>query len=339
VSSGTEALEELVERAAASSVPPEVLDDRYRGTLLGVAVGNALGLPLEGASRSSIRRKWPRGVAEIDARERERPWDDDVAQTMLLAEALLARPELDPDDLGARFLRWSRENGRGMGTLVGEVMAGLAKGQSALEAARTAWEGRGWSGAGNGAVMRCAPVALARRRSGAGLVRTARTSALVTHYDPRCEWSVVALTVALCFAVAGRVLDLGELAGSLQKVESPERGDPAVGQVVEAVRAIPAASLEDLELDDPMDMGYTLKAMQVGLWCLDRTGDFEPLLAEVVSFGGDTDTNGAVAGAVLGARHGGSGIPGRWAGAVRDAQRIEEVAGDLLEAAERAPGA
>jgi ADP-ribosylglycohydrolase len=339
VSSGTEALEELVERAAAVVVPAEVLADRYRGTLLGVAVGNALGLPVEGASRSSIRRKWPRGVAEIDARERERPWDDDVAQTMLLAEALLARAELDPDDLGARFLRWSRESGRGMGGLFAEVMAGLAKGQSTLEAARGAWEGRGWSSAGNGAVMRCAPVALARRRSGADLVRTARTSALVTHYDPRCEWSTVALTVGLCFAVAGRVLDLGELAGSLHRVQGQERGDAAVGQVVEAVRAVPAASLDDLELDDPMDMGYTLKAMQVGLWCLDRDGDFGSLLAEVVSFGGDTDTNGAVAGAVLGARHGGSRIPGRWLDAVRDAQHIKEVAGELLEAAGRAPGA
>jgi ADP-ribosylglycohydrolase len=336
---GTEALEGLVERAAAADVPEEVLADRYRGTLLGVAVGNALGIPVEGASRSSIRRKWPQGVAEIDAGERARPWDDDIAQTMLLAEALLARPELDLDDLGARFLRWSRENGRGMGMLVGEVMSGLAKGRSVLEAARSAWEVTGWSSAGNGAVMRCAPVTLAHRRSGANLVRTARTSALVTHYDPRCEWSVVALTVALCFAVSGRALDLGELAGSLQKVEGTDKGEAAVEQVVEAVRAVPAASLDDLELDDPMDMGYTLKAMQVGLWCLDRDGDFQSLLSEVVSFGGDADTNGAVAGAVLGARHAAAGIPERWREGVRGRQRIEEVAEALLDVAGRAPGA
>jgi ADP-ribosylglycohydrolase len=336
---GTDALERLVERAAAESVTTDVLADRYRGTLLGVAVGNALGLPVEGASRSSIKRRWPQGVAEIDPRERERPWDDDIAQTMLLAEALLAQPELDLDDLGARFLQWSRENGRGMGMLTREVMAGLARGQSPLEAARAAWESSGWSSAGNGALMRCAPVALARRGSGNDLVRTARAGALVTHYDPRCEWSVVALTVALCFALADKVLDLGELAGTLQKVEGAHSGDAAVEQVVEAIRAVPTASLDDLELDDPMDMGYTLKAMQVGLWCLDQDGDFASRVSEVVGFGGDTDTNAAVAGAVLGARHGASGIPEGWRNAVRDAPRIEEVAAALLEVAGRAPGA
>jgi ADP-ribosyl-[dinitrogen reductase] hydrolase len=278
-------------------------------------------------------------VAEIDARERERPWDDDIAQTMLLAEALLAQPELDLDDLASRFLQWSRENGRGMGVLTREVMAGLERGHSALEAARAAWESSGWSSAGNGAVMRCAPVALACRGSGKDLVRTARTSALVTHYDPRCEWSAVAMTVALCFALADRVLDLGELAGTLQKVEGAHRGDTAIVQVVEAIRAVPTASLGDLELDDPMDMGYTLKAMQVGLWCLDQDGDFASTVSGVVSAGGDTDTNAAVAGAVVGARRGASDIPEGWLHAVRDATRIEEAATALLEVAGRAPGA
>ena len=59
-------------------------------------------------------------------------------------------------------------------------------------------------------------------------------------------------------------------------------------------------------------MGYTLKAMQVALWCARRAADFEEALVAVVNAGGDTDTNGAVAGAVLGARFGLDAIPRRW---------------------------
>ena len=63
---------------------------------------------------------------------------------------------------------------------------------------------------------------------------------------------------------------------------------------------------------DGRDMGYTLKAMQVALWCAYEATDFEEALIAVVSAGGDTDTNGAVAGAVLGARFGNDAIPPRW---------------------------
>lgn len=59
-------------------------------------------------------------------------------------------------------------------------------------------------------------------------------------------------------------------------------------------------------------MGYTLKAMQVALWCANQAPDFEEALVAVVSAGGDTDTNGAVAGAVLGARFGLHAIPCGW---------------------------
>ena len=59
-------------------------------------------------------------------------------------------------------------------------------------------------------------------------------------------------------------------------------------------------------------MGYTLKAMQVALWCANHASDFEEAMVAVVSAGGDTDTNGAIAGAVLGARFGLEAIPDRW---------------------------
>jgi ADP-ribosylglycohydrolase len=329
---GTEALERLVAPGAARRAD---LEDLYRGVLLGVATGNALGIPVEGESRSAIRRHQPAGVTEIDPAEKTRPWDDDVAQTVLMAEALLERPELDVEDLGRRLAAWAGDNGRGMGVLTSQVVSELSSGAPAAEAARLAWERSGWSTAGNGPVTRCSPVALRWRTSGGELVRSARTSALVTHYDARCEWSTVALAVALAAALEGRSLDLGQLAGALRAVGGSQWTAQALEQVAQAVSEVPGRRLEELELDDPMDMGYTLKALKAGLWCLEQKPDFEFVVTQVVQAGGDADSNGAIAGAVMGARLGARAIPDRWLDAISGRAGLERIADRLLDAADR----
>ena len=86
---------------------------------------------------------------------------------------------------------------------------------------------------------------------------------------------------------------------------------PVPPAVTEALDAAGVTAPEEIGLDG-WDMGYTIKAMQVALWCAHRAGDFEESLIAVVNAGGDTDTNGAVAGAVLGARFGSDTIPKRW---------------------------
>ena len=86
-------------------------------------------------------------------------------------------------------------------------------------------------------------------------------------------------------------------------------------EVAGALRSPLPAAPEGIGLDGAA-MGYTLKAMQVAAWCALRAADFEEALVAVVSADGDTNTNGAVAGAVLGARFGCRAIPPRWRDAV-----------------------
>lgn len=311
-------------RSAASAAHWQ---DRYRGVLLGVAVGNVLGIPVEGWRRDAILRRFPGGLRDIDAAERDRPWDDDLAQTVLLAEALLDRNPLDLADLAERLVRWQRENGRGIGALTRRVIAELAAGTPATDAARRVWEREGRNAAGNGAVMRCSPVALRRRRSSDHLVEETRQSALITHYDPRCIASAIALNAALVCSLHGVRLDLNELASCLENSGAPS-------EVSAAIRAVPGAHLEDFDLSDPRTMGYTLKAMQVGLWALVQDADFESVLVAVVHAGGDTDTNGAVAGAIMGSRVGLGGIPQRWLDSIHQRERLVDLADRLFAASE-----
>jgi ADP-ribosyl-[dinitrogen reductase] hydrolase len=324
-----EELEQALDAAAATAArrSPALPRGRYRGVLLGLAVGNALGLPVEGRPPAWIRDQYPEGLREIDRHERERPWDDDLAQTVILAEMLAEHGELDLEALAASLVRWADENGRGIGSLTHAVITELAAGAPPSVAARQVWERGGGTAAGNGAVMRCAPVALRWRHSGRQLVEQTWRSAIVTHADPRCPWSAVALNAALALALQDEPVDLERLAHWMDDAGAP----PTVGA---AIRGVVESTLDALALDDSA-MGYTLKAMQVGLWCLVQPADFEDVLVAVVNAGGDTDTNGAVAGAVMGSRVGLSGIPARWLENIRDTDRIVELADALFLAVQR----
>lgn len=322
---------EDLRRFLERSVRPPT-QDQYRGVMVGLAVGNALGVRGEGRSRETLRREFPHGLRDILPQERRRAWDDDTAQSVILAEALLEDPRLDPGDFADRLVRWANENGRGIGNLTQRVLSRLESGTPVEDAAREVWEEDGREPAGNGAVMRSAPVALRWRQSGRTLVEVTKASALVTHYDPRCVWSTVAFNGALALSLGGVNPDLDELARSLDDASAPA----AVGQ---AVRRVGGCALGDLGLDDRDTMGYTLKAMQVGLWALQQEPDFEEVLVEVVSAGGDTDTNGAMAGAVMGGRVGAADLPPRWRGNIRDPDYLIELADRLFDASEgRASG-
>ena len=100
------------------------LRDRARGLMVGIAAGNLLGLPYEfgGWDRKSIAMAHPNGIREIDA-ERGHPDDDDLAQSILLAEASIAADALDIDDLAHRFWNWGEVNGAGMGGLTNHALS------------------------------------------------------------------------------------------------------------------------------------------------------------------------------------------------------------------------
>ena len=179
------------------------------------------------------------------------------------------------------------------------------------------WEVAG--AAGNGAVMRCAPLAIRWRHDDAALVRNTVCSAAVTHWDWRCIWSSVFVNLAIASLLQEppdpepRLIQRAERAReTLGDALAPYGIDaPPPAAVTKALDVADIAAPSDIGLDG-WDMGFTLKAMRVALWCAHRAADVEEALIAVVNAGGDTDTNGAVAGAVLGARFGLDAIPRRW---------------------------
>ena len=329
------------------------LRERAQGMMVGIAVGNLLGLPFEGWSTAQrLREQYPDGVLEIEVRPGA-PDDDDLAQAIILAEASAESDALDPEDLMRRFWAWGELNGAGMGSLTHEVLSRYGgdsprrelrnqarwgeepsgdpprepSGVPALEASRSAWEASGRESAGNGSVMRCGPVALRWLNDDRALARNSAVSAATTHWDPRCIWSTLLADFAIAACLRGEPVEADPLlerataavraaANELSEFELPDEPPQAVLDAVETALA-PNAQIPDLELDSS-GIGYAPKTLAATLWAAHHPKSVEEGLSAIVNAGGDTDTNAAPAGAALGARFGLNAIPPCWRSAVAE---------------------
>lgn len=296
---------------------------RAQGCLLGLACGNALGLPYQDVwPASEIFEKSGGSVREIDANEKFMLWDDDTAQAMLVAEALVEVGRMNLRDLGKRLVAWRQNNGRGIPTLVDRVVDEIEGEIPVEEASEDAFQrlGRNWS-ANNAAVVRAIPIAIKFYQDPRRIVSETVISAKVTHWNPLCVWSAVAFNLGLATILREEPLHLAALAEEV-------RGHGAPDPVCDAVAASRAPL--SMFLLDGKAKSYTLKAMQVGLWALLADGELDVLLEAVVFEGGDTDTNAAIAGASIGARLGRSAISEEWMESLREPQRIVALAEALI---------
>ncbi|MCE9584113.1 MAG: ADP-ribosylglycohydrolase family protein [Planctomycetes bacterium] len=292
---------------------------RARATMLGLAAGNMLDLPAE---FELVPHEPP--ITDIDAAELRRPWDDDLAQAFDLAESLARHRRADPRDLAARLTRWSRANGRGLGNQTAKAIALFEKGFAPLDAGRMVWEQSVGRAAGNGGVMRVAPVGLAFHDDPAALARAALDATAITHFDPRCTQGALAVAAGVAALLHGE----NALAAALAAIRALPRPE---AELVDALASVPRKSLDDLPIRAANGIGYTVTCTAAGFWAVEQKGPLEEVLLAVVNAAGDADTNGAVAGALLGARHGIEAIPERWLERIRDRGKLEAVALKLVK--------
>ncbi|HUL84857.1 MAG TPA: ADP-ribosylglycohydrolase family protein, partial [Actinomycetota bacterium] len=263
--------------------------DRAIGSILGLAVGDALGAPFEFEPRDSI----PDPLPAFELPWRDLPpgsWTDDTAMARNLWTSLIANDGvLDLDDLLVRHLAWFAGRPPDVGTLTARVLTRYGQGDP--DAARWYVETKGPEvSAGNGAVMYCAPLGVVRARDPQRLLTEAPALAALTHWDERCRTSCLAVTLAIAALVAG------------------EEAAPAVIEAVRHADGLDGAEELEYLVDeagrarqiDRRDIGFTLFTAGVALQVTGEGRGFEDGLRYVVSLGGDTDTNAAVAGALLG---------------------------------------
>jgi ADP-ribosylglycohydrolase len=308
--------------------------ERIEGGLIGLLVGDALGVPYEFSAPAALP---PPELIEFTpppdftrAHQGTPPgtWSDDGAQALCLLDSLLTCGRFDAVDIGRWLMRWYDEgyfavDGRvfDIGIQTGRALARLRAGAPALEAGST--EERAL---GNGSLMRVLPLALWHQGSDAELVADARAQSRVTHGHLRAQ-----LCCALYCLLARRTLE-----------EAP---DPWAAAVASLRTIFFAGTQEREELewsirpDDSPEgdgSGYVVATLRSARWAQDA-GSYEQVVRAAVGLGRDTDTTACVAGGIAGLRDGATAIPARWREALRGSDLFQPLLDTLLKraAAER----
>lgn len=318
------ALTSPMEQQMDTRAEPKV-EDRFVGCLLGVAVGDALGMPVEGWSREAIRMRYgvladlqPSSSRGLGAGQ----FTDDTQMMLMHAESIVAAGRVDGDDLAQRFVAWLRSGDvRGIGGSTLQSILRLERGVHWTESGQT-----GEFAAGNGVAMRIAPIGLFDCQHPERLRDDVRTVGAITHRNPEALAGGLAAAYAVARLVTARAQPTTLIEETISFV-----GDCEVSRNLQrAQELLESAAPASFSLARLGTSGYVVHTVASAFYCFVRTpSDFRETAIEAVMAGQDTDTTAAVASALSGAYNGVGSIPQGWLQQLEARERIEGLASQI----------
>ena len=305
--------------------------EQFTGALVGLAVGDALGYPTEFISREQILERYgPDGLTDFAASFGHPPgtYTDDTQMSLAVAEGLLAAESDDLDavmaEISRQFVAWmnSPDNDRAPGNT---CMAGCRNLQRGVP-----WREAGVAHSkGCGSAIRVSPVGLLYHQDLDRVVEVARATALLTHGHPAAQEGAAAAALMTALAVRGAgPKEMYEEIRSLCFGRSPDF-DACVSRVPGVLDAPPAEALAAGGLGEAW---IAEEAVASALYCVWRhPDDFRAAVLEAVNTDGDSDSIGAITGAVVGARLGIGAIPGTWVERVENTAALRATAHRLWD--------
>ena len=283
------------------------LSEKVRGSLLGLAAGDALGTTVEFKPRGSfapVETIVGGGPFGLQAGE----WTDDTSMALCLAESLVEMGGFDPADQMERYRRWWRDghlssNGRCFD--IGVTVSGALR--------RFEQTGEPFCGstdphtAGNGSIMRLAPVPVFYYRDPALAVDMSAASSRTTHG--------AAEAVDGCRYLAALIV--GALDGASKEELLSDHYEPAAGlwargPLAPNIAEVASGSFKRREPPEIEGSGYVVRSLEAALWAFAKSDSFREGALLAVNLGDDADTTGAVYGQLAGAYYGEGGIPEEW---------------------------
>ena len=310
----------------------EDLVQRYKGCMVGAAVGDALGMQVEGLTRSEIEQlRGTDGVVDYGRAPMGHPnhkllpgqYTDDTEQMILLSESIIERGRFDVQVFSDKLRRWGER-------LSARPELNRLVGETSTQAIKNLLNGADWRGSGIpanscGSAMRAAPIGLSSRDL-SQVVRDARLSSCPTHTSKG--------------SIAGAVTIATAVYLSLEKTPDEE----ILSKIIEVVGGIDKALRDRLKEISEMNPAIeelfpgdgvsnsVYETVPAALFCATRYSCFDEAVIAAVKIGGDTDSVACMTGAITGARHGINAIPRRWRRGLERAEYIEGLALQLLEA-------
>lgn len=325
--------------------------DRIQGALLGLAVGDALGTTLE--FREIKAAPFPELVTgPVTHPTGGGPYEvapgevtDDTHMACCLAASLQEWGFFPANIVIEAYLAWV-DCAFDIGRQTKAALTRYANGLGPVDAAFQVWGQSGFDAAGNGSLMRTAPIGIFYAHDPEGRRRSSVMDSSLTHADPRCSLACAAFNAAIAKGVTGAVAahelweaafeELPLAADHLKKV-MPDMAQDHIrsltpdfwadwGSRVDRTRSELQADLEHARRDTPSldsqevhlqeHQGFVRVAFRLAFWQLLHRRTFSDALLDTINRGGDADTNGAITGALLGAFHGRQAIPESWSESV-----------------------
>jgi ADP-ribosyl-[dinitrogen reductase] hydrolase len=273
---------------------------QFRGCLLGLAVGDAVGTTLEFKSPGSFKPIiGMAGGGPFCLNPGE--WTDDTSMALCLATSLLETGGFDPKDQMDRYCRWQQEgylssNGRcfDIGNTVAAALRRYGQTGDPISGSTNP------NSAGNGSIMRLAPVPMFYYPDLGAAVHYAAESSRTTHGAAECLDACRLLAGIICRALSGASKEdvLFEETGSFQGEWK--------------IMAIARGEYRNKPFGEIRGTGYVVESLEAALWCFYHTDTFEAAILRAANLGDDADTTAAVCGQIAGAYYGESGIPKKW---------------------------
>lgn len=302
--------------------------DRYQGSLLGLAIGDAMGAPLE-FKRPGDFIPVSEMVGGGDFNLNPGEWTDDTSMALCLAESLISCKGFDLKDQLERYCDWYRNghlssNGKnfdiGVTTLsalcnfekTGDPYSGLTDPHSA----------------GNGPLMRLAPVPLVYATSPSRAIEYSGESSKTTHAVDLCVDACRYMGGLIVGAVLGYSKDQ-LLSPHFCPVEQYWDLHPLTNKIL----AISDGSFREKEPPEIQGTGYVVDSLEAALWAFARTDTFRDGCLAAVNLGDDADTTGAIYGQLAGAYYGVNAIPDEWKNTIVKRAMIEQFSNDLYSLA------
>lgn len=309
--------------------------EQVRGAILGHAVGDALGVPVEFRSREE-RNADPvvgmRGYGTFYLPAGT--WSDDTS--MNLAELDSLRKGLDYNDIMERFCAWSAE---GAYTPYGELFdIGIATSRALFRYEHNGIPPLECGGSlvrdnGNGSLMRILPIILyvyRRGHRGEAALQIVHNGSRLTHRHPRSQ---MACGIYAC--VAGTLLDGGgreAVLPAIQKAKAIYEKLPAFSMELRTYERLFSPEFPALSRSAIRSSGYVVDTLEAALWCLLTTGSYRACTLAAVNLGEDTDTVAAVAGGLAGLLYGVDSIPAEWLEVLVRRELLEELCSQFAAA-------
>lgn len=298
--------------------------ERCKGALVGLAIGDALGTTLEFKKPGSFKPITDMvggGPFNMDPGK----WTDDTSMALCLADSLIEFREFNALDQMEKYLKWYKSgynSSKGYCFDIGNTtMYALDKFEETQEpfCGMTAPDA-----AGNGSIMRLAPIPIVYHNDFEDAIKMASASSLTTHGAPQCLDACKYMSILITAAIRGFDKE------TLLSKEFCEK-QIAVAYLNKSVKDIIEGSYKTKEEHEIKGTGYVISTLEAALWAFCKTDNFEDGALKVVNLGDDADTTGAVYGQIAGAYYGIGGIPEKWLDKLYKREAIEKGAEELFK--------